>query len=77
LAYVSRRCLLRERLKKANMTQKQLSQKLGMPISQISDYANDRRTMTLNTAKTISSAIPGCSIEQLYEWEEVRRSERK
>lgn len=75
-AFRSGKCLLRYRLIEAGMTQKNLSERLIMPIQQISDYANNRRMMTLDTARNIAYAV-GCRIEELYEWEEVRPSQRK
>jgi transcriptional regulator with XRE-family HTH domain len=70
------KCLLRQRLQEAGMTQQQLAEKLHMPRSQISDYVHGRKTMSLLTAKSISHAI-GCSVDSLYEWIEIPASNRK
>jgi transcriptional regulator with XRE-family HTH domain len=59
-------------LKEAGMTQMQLAEKIKMPIAQINDYYHHRKKPSLDTAKNISHAI-GCSIEELFEWVEVRR----
>jgi transcriptional regulator with XRE-family HTH domain len=72
----SGRCLLRFRLKEAGITQKSLADRLLMPISQVSDYVNNRRDMTLNTAAN-NAYVLNCAIEDLYEWEEIPPSERK
>jgi transcriptional regulator with XRE-family HTH domain len=58
------------------MTQAELAKRLLMPRTQISDWVNNRKTMSLETAKNISELL-GISIDSLYEWEEVKTSERK
>jgi transcriptional regulator with XRE-family HTH domain len=58
------------------MTQAELAKRLMMPRTQISDWVNNRKTMSLETAKNISELL-GISIDSLYEWEEVKTSERK
>lgn len=65
------RCLLRYRLKEARMSQQELSEKIKMSKTQISDYIHNRRKMSLSTAKTIAEAV-GCTIDDLYEWKKVR-----
>jgi DNA-binding XRE family transcriptional regulator len=49
------------------MTQQELANKVRMSKQQISDYANNRVTMSLKNAKTIASALR-CHIDDLYEW---------
>lgn len=70
------RCLLARRLREAKMTQQELSDKLNMPPSQISDWANDLKKMSLGNAKTIAHALR-IHIDDLYEWIPVEPSERK
>lgn len=60
------RCLLTKQLRLINKNQQWLSDITGMSKSQISDYANNRRLMSLATAYTIAAAI-GCSTDDLYE----------
>jgi DNA-binding XRE family transcriptional regulator len=66
-AYKVGRCLLQKRLNEIVMTQQQLSEKIHMPKQQISDYATNRKRMSLGTAKTIADAL-NCTIDDLYEW---------
>lgn len=65
MGYKPGRCLISERLEKIKENQQWLSEKTGISKSQISDYANNRRYMSLGTAKTIASALK-CQIEDLY-----------
>lgn len=75
LAYRVGRCLLRERLESAKMSQFELANKLGVTRQQINKYVNDHPTiMTLQVAKNIA-AILNCRIEDLYEWIEVGDNE--
>jgi len=61
------RCLLQKLLHKRGLTQSDLSEKTGISTSQISDYINHRRIMTLQTAKRIAYVLR-CHIDDLYEW---------
>ena len=74
MVYKPGRCLLKLRLREIRNNQQWLSEVTGINKAQISDYANNKRTMKLSTAKTISVAVR-CSIDDLYEWEEVSRHE--
>ena len=67
MALKAGKCLLRQRLKEVKMTQQELADKLKMSKSQLSQYANDVRKMSLDTAASVAHAI-GCTIDQLYEW---------
>jgi plasmid maintenance system antidote protein VapI len=67
MGYRPGRCLLTRRLNEINKTQQWLSEKTDINKTQISDYANNRKVMSLSTAKTISVAI-GCYIDDLYEF---------
>ncbi|SDX04439.1 helix-turn-helix transcriptional regulator [Paenibacillus sp. PDC88] len=70
MAYKPGRCLLTVRLRELRKSQTWLAEQTGILKSQISDYANNRRTMSLATAMTIAAAI-GCYIDDLYERIEV------
>lgn len=70
LAFEVGRCLLRYHLKKKNMTQAKLAERLGVSEQQMNKYVNDRQRMSINVSKNIS-AIFGCRIKDLYEWIEV------
>ncbi|MBU8715438.1 helix-turn-helix domain-containing protein [Brevibacillus parabrevis] len=70
------RCLLARRLREAKMTQQDLCEKLNMPPSQISDWANDVKKMSLGNAKSVAHALH-IHIDDLYEWIPVDPSERK
>ncbi|WP_338463483.1 hypothetical protein V5G20_18010 [Brevibacillus borstelensis] len=47
-----------------------------MPPSQVSDWANDVKKMSLANAKTVAHALQ-IPIDDLYEWIPVKPSERK
>lgn len=49
------------------MTQQELSEKTGMAKTQISDYINNRRIMSIKNAKRIAYVLK-CHIDDLYEW---------
>jgi putative transcriptional regulator len=61
------KCLLSDRLKKADLTQTELSELTKITKSQISEYVNNKHIMSLETARIISNTL-NCSIEDLYEW---------
>lgn len=61
------KCLLKRHLRKIKMTQVELSRRTGISEQMINHYANDRKHMNLETAKTIA-AVVGVSIEELYEF---------
>jgi len=61
-------CLLNDILNRIGMTQVQLSDLTGLSKSQISDYANNRRRMSLKNAKLIAYAT-SCHIDDLYHFE--------
>lgn len=68
--YTVHRCLLKELLHKADMTQVDLAGALGVKPQQIQHYVKDHRVMSLSVAKNIS-VILRCQIEDLYEWIEI------
>lgn len=70
MQYKVGRCLLRYRLRQRKISQRELATKIGMKKSQVSQYVNNNREMTLSTAKTIAMAI-GCVIDDLYMWDSV------
>lgn len=61
------KCLLHELLVQSRMTPTDLSVATDISIYQISAYINNKRKMTLTTARIISIAL-NCHIEDLYEW---------
>lgn len=67
MGYYPGRCLLARRLKEIGKSQQWLRDVTGISKSQISDYVNNRRIMSLPTAMTISKAI-GCYMDDLYEF---------
>ncbi|OAJ75129.1 hypothetical protein AYJ08_05795 [Brevibacillus sp. SKDU10] len=75
MPFVAGRCLLKQRLKSVRMTQRDLASRAGMPEQQISDYVNGRIKMSLDNARTLSHILQ-CSIEDLYEWEQIAPSQR-
>jgi plasmid maintenance system antidote protein VapI len=61
------KCLLSDRLLEADLTQTELAEKTNIPKSQISEYVNNKHTMSLESAKRISNEL-NCYIEDLYDW---------
>ncbi|MGK5654586.1 helix-turn-helix transcriptional regulator [Brevibacillus formosus] len=61
------RCLLKDRLKEAKLTQVELALRLGKSKQRISDYANNHVQMSLATCREIAQIV-GCTIDDLYEW---------
>lgn len=70
MVYKPGRCLLTKRLREIRRSQQWLSEITGIPKSSVSEYATNRRTMSLATAMTIAAVI-GCYIDDLYERIEV------
>jgi putative transcriptional regulator len=70
--YVAGRCKLRELLSEINMAQQELANRTGIQKQHISEYINDKRKMSLSTAKTIASEL-NRSIDDLYEWIYIER----
>lgn len=74
LAYIVGRCLLRERLIAAGMTQQDLANRMDIRVQQINKYVLNKQRMSIQVAKNIASIL-NCSIEDLYEWIEVGGNE--
>ena len=70
LSYIVGRCLLRKRLKEADITQQEIAEKMGVTVQQINKYVLNKQKMSIQTAKNVSSILK-CQIEDLYEWIEV------
>lgn len=62
------RCLLKPILHDKHMTQQDLADRTGMSKQEINSYANNRRKMSLKSAKIIAIAL-GVKIDDLYEWD--------
>lgn len=58
-------CRLRILLKKANMTQAELSRRTGYSPQQISNWVNDREKMSFDAAATLAYVLE-CHMEELY-----------
>lgn len=67
--YKATRCRIKDLLYKKRDTQKDFADRIGVSEQWLSDKISMRGTMTMNSAKAISEAL-GCSMEELYEWEE-------
>lgn len=74
MTYKVGRCLLRQRLREADMTQVELAEELNVTVQQINKYVLDKRKMSLQTAANVAFVL-GCNIEDLYEWVEVGENE--
>lgn len=64
--------LLADLLKKADLTQAELSELTKIPKSSISGYVKGDHTMSLVSAYRISRVLE-CNIEDLYTWKRVSR----
>jgi DNA-binding XRE family transcriptional regulator len=64
------KCLLSDRLRKADLTQTQLAELTKIPKSQISEYVNNKHVMSLETARNIANVL-NCDIIDLYLWKSV------
>lgn len=76
ISYRLGRCLLALRLSDARMTQADLAIKTGLSSQQLSDYANNRRRMSLANAIAVAEALR-CETRDLYELIPYRRRQRK
>jgi plasmid maintenance system antidote protein VapI len=74
LAYKVGRCLLREHLNNARLTQSELAAILDITVQQVNKYVTGRQMMSYQTAKNISVVVR-CRMEDLYEWHEVGYNE--
>lgn len=71
-SYRAGKCLLPNLIRSRKLTPQELADRIPMSKQQISDYSNNRKLMSLETAKTIATAL-NVSIEELYEWVERDR----
>jgi transcriptional regulator with XRE-family HTH domain len=62
------RCQIPKLLRVAKLTQAELADRCGMSESTISHYANNRRVMSIQSAKLIAVALK-VYIDDLYVWE--------
>lgn len=76
MMYIHGRCLLKLRLRQHGLKQADIVNRTQYTRSQISDYANDRVTMSIDALRTISEVI-GCDMKELYEWVDFGPSKRK
>lgn len=74
LAFKVGRCLLRYRLQKAGMTQRELAYRIGVTEQQVNKYVNNRQGMSYEVAYNIAHVLR-CRMEDLYEWVEVGQEE--
>jgi len=70
MAFVPEKCRIPELIRERKMQAQELSLALGISKSQLSDYANMRKVMSIQTAKTIAEyfMVP---IDDLYVWKET------
>jgi DNA-binding XRE family transcriptional regulator len=66
------KCNLRDRRKKAGITQEQLAQEVGVSKTRISEYENNNVNMTIITAKKLA-AVCNCTIDDMFEFYVDRR----
>ncbi|WP_232696133.1 helix-turn-helix transcriptional regulator [Brevibacillus daliensis] len=74
--YVAGRSLLKERLKLAGKKQRDLVERYNVTRQRVSDWANNRRSIPIGIQKDMADFL-GCSIDDLWEWQEVPRTRRK
>lgn len=68
------KCRLQEFLDASGMTQTDLAHKVNVSRQQVSRFANNRRIMSYEVAKNISSLL-NCEMDELYEFLEVDNKE--
>lgn len=68
IRYVPGRCLLHQLYEQTRISQRKVHELTGIPESQLSDYAHNRKKMGFGTAYTISKAMKLKSPDVLYEW---------
>ncbi len=68
------RSLLRYRIKKAKLTQRETAKRLGVPESFISMVIKGERPLSLQRAVNLARILD-CRVEDLNEWHEVSLSE--
>lgn len=69
MAFSARRSLLKPLLDRAGMSQSELARRTGISREMIVKYIAMRSPMPMDKAKVISSVL-GCTMEDLYEWDE-------
>lgn len=70
MAYKVGKCLLRQRLIDADMTQQQLADYMDITVQQINKYVLNRQKMSIEVAINIAFVLH-CNVEDLYELIEV------
>lgn len=68
LAFKVKRCLLRDLLKKSDITQQELADLLDVKIQQVNKYVLNKQKMSIQVAKNIAYILD-CTIDDLYDWE--------
>jgi transcriptional regulator with XRE-family HTH domain len=76
MAFLPGKCQLTFILRVNRKTARELSDLTGISESAISDYANNRKKMTLGTAKTLAEALQ-IPIDDLYMWEKSVPQKKK
>jgi plasmid maintenance system antidote protein VapI len=71
IRFVPGRCLLLQLYEKTRINQRRLSELTGIPESQLSDYAHNRKKMGFGTAYSIAKAMKLRCADDLYEWVQV------
>ena len=69
LGYIVGNCRLQFLLDQAEISQQELSSRLGVTRQQVNNYVRNERTMSYKLAYNIA-AILGCSMEELYYMEQ-------
>ncbi|WP_211222541.1 helix-turn-helix domain-containing protein [Paenibacillus daejeonensis] len=68
MRYLPDRCRLLEWYKESGISQREVSIITGISDSHLSDYAHNRRTMSLPTLMTVAMALKMENPIQLYTW---------
>ncbi len=64
------RCTLRDRRKAQGLSIRDLETKSGIPRSWLSEYENNRKLMSLETAAKLAIVLH-CTLDDLFEFERV------
>ena len=77
MAFKVVRCLLFNHLKRIGESPQEFAIRMKMPISQISDWGHNRKKMRIENAKTVANGLGLNSIDELYEWVEIKKEPKK
>jgi DNA-binding XRE family transcriptional regulator len=73
MAYRIGNCLLSKRLDEIDMSQAELARRLGVNRQLVGKWINGDQNMSLESAKNVISIVGLDRIDDLYEWDIIRK----